>query len=182
MKKLAALIALALCVTIGGVYATWNYAQGSVASQSKYITATITDKVVDAASGTIAIDASEFKITIDDSNNDHVAEVTYSGSIKVTFTPTPGADADIVNNGIKLQYALSVTADWKFEGTAFFTVNTTTQQLNGGNATKEVVIQATELESLIYFGSFSLPTVEKYNSFQQLLKTGSIGITVSEVE
>ena len=32
MKKLSVLIALVLCVTIGGVYAAWNYSQGTTAS------------------------------------------------------------------------------------------------------------------------------------------------------
>ena len=37
MKKLSLLIALALLVSIGGVYATWNYAMGDAASVDAYL-------------------------------------------------------------------------------------------------------------------------------------------------
>ena len=90
MKKLSILIALALILTVGGVYATWNYAQGSVPSVPKALDGStkITDKVVDSKSkGNIYVDPSNLLIQIDDANNDHYAELTVTGSIKITFTP-----------------------------------------------------------------------------------------------
>lgn len=37
MKKITALILSALLLTIGGVYATWTYAQGDVTEASVYL-------------------------------------------------------------------------------------------------------------------------------------------------
>ena len=105
MKKLTVIIALMLVITIGGVYATWNYAQGDVAKVDKYLDSVtkITDKVVTTSKGTIAIDATGLSILIDDADNNHVAELSVTGSVTVTFTPNEGADADVKANGIKLQ-------------------------------------------------------------------------------
>ena len=75
IKKLRVFVALILCVTIGGVYATWNYAQGQVLDASKYLDGQthLTDKVVETAKGTITVDTSTLEISIDDENNDFEA-------------------------------------------------------------------------------------------------------------
>ena len=114
MRKLSILIALILCVTIGGVYATWNYAQGNVASTTKYASMIITDKVVDTAKGTITVDTSNLIVTIDDSNNDFKGEMALSGYVTVTFTPNTGADEDVSSHGIPLQYSLGTTTNYTF--------------------------------------------------------------------
>lgn len=180
MKKLSVLVALILCVTIGGVYATWNYAQGNVSSTTKYFDAgtTITDKVVDTAKGTITVDTSNLKITIDDSNNDFYGEMTMEGTVSVTFTPNTGADETVASNGIALQYALGTTSGYTYDGNDIFDVTTTTQTLGTG---KTFTITAAQLENLISLNTLHLPTVEEYQAFKDALHAGAISITVSEV-
>lgn len=180
MKKLSVLVALILCVTIGGVYATWNYAQGNVSSTTKYFDAgtVITDKVVDTAKGTINVDTSNLKITIDDANNDFNGEMEISGSVSVTFTPNTGADETVASNGIALQYSLGTTSNYTYDGNDIFTVKSDVQTLGTG---KVFTIQADALAALIELNVVHLPTVEEYQAFKDALHSGAISITVSEV-
>ena len=49
MKKLSVLIAMILCVTIGGVYATWTYAGQKVSDASYESVLRLTDAVEEGA-------------------------------------------------------------------------------------------------------------------------------------
>lgn len=180
MKRLSLLIALMLAVTIGGVYATWNYAQGTVAYREKFLTAHLTDKVVDTAKGVIDVNIDGLTITIDDADNNHHGELTFGGSITVTFTPNEGADENVDLYGIPLQFQLATTDGYNYDGDPIFTVITEVQALNNGEATKSVTITGDELATLIRLNDFELPTVEDYSNFKTALHSGSIKITVSE--
>lgn len=181
MKKLSLLIALALLVTVGGVYATWNYAQGTASYREKYLTAHLTDKVTDTAKGVIEVNIDGLSLTIDDANNDHHGELIIAGEIVITFTPNEGADQDVDRDGIALQYQLGTTADYNYNGNPIFTVNTAIQTLNEGAATKSITIPASELQGLITLTDVELPDVDAYSAFKTALHSGSIQITVSEV-
>lgn len=182
MKKISILIVLAMVLTIGGVYATWNYAQGNVDSVELSPVVTLTDKVVDTAKGTIAVDMSGLTISIDDTNNDYDAELVMDGAINVTFTANDLAPAEVKDDGIKLQYTLTVTTPWEFGGVQVFTVEADPIAMNGGAATFTATITADELMDAITLGNISLPTVDDYDAFAQVLNQGSITITVSEAQ
>ena len=183
MKKLSLLIALALILSIGGVYATWNYAQGDAVDVNAYLDGStkITDAVVNAtAKGTITVDTSNFSLTIDDETNDHVAELIKDGYIDITFTPSTGADADVAADGIALQYVLSCTGgSFEYNGNHIFTYSSDPVILNSGNATKSVRINAEDI-GIALNGTISLPTVADYEAFKLALHSGSLIFTVSE--
>ena len=181
MKRLSLLLALALLVTVGGVYATWNYAQGTAAYREKFLTAHLTDKVTDTAKGVIDVNIDGLTLTIDDADNNHHGELILAGEIVITFTPNEGADADVDRDGIAMQYQLGTTKDYNYNDNPIFTVNTDIQALNGGAATKSVTIPASELQGLITLNDMELPTVDAYSAFKAALHSGSIQITVSEV-
>ena len=180
MKKLSLLVALIVCVTVGGVYATWNYAQGAVTSQTKYFDAAtvITNKVISTAKGTISIDTSALSVVIDDTNNDYEGELAITGKVTVTFAPNQGADDEIAQNGIKMKYFLSQTDNYKYDGNAIFTVDSTEQKIGSEKLTFD--IDAATLTSLISLNQLSLPTADEYDAFKTALHSGSISITVSE--
>ena len=182
MKKISILIVLAMVLTIGGVYATWNYAQGNVDSVELSPVVTLTDKVVDTAKGTIAVDMSGLTIAIDDTNNDYDAELVMNGAINVTFTADNLAPAEVKANGIKLRYTLTVTTPWELGGVQVFTVEADPIAMNGGAATFTATITADELMDAITLGDISLPTVDDYDAFAQVLNQGNITITVSEAQ
>lgn len=180
MKKISILIVLAMLVTISGVYATWNYAMGNVESADLSPVVTLTEKVVDTPKGEIAVDMSGLSIAIDDSNNDYDAELVITGSVNVTFTASDAAPADVKANGIKLQYTVTVSDGWNYEGAAIFTVDADPIALNNGNATFSATISAADLMNAITLSDISLPTVDDYDAFALALQQGSITITVSE--
>ena len=182
MKKISSLIALAMILTIGGVYATWNYAQGDIESVDVNPTVTLTEKVVDTPMGTIAVDMSGVEIFIDDTNNDYDAELVIDGDIEITFTANELAPADVKANGIAMQYTVSVTTPWEFKGTQIFTVSGNALDVNDGDATFTATISAAELMNAITLGDISLPTVADYDAFESALANGEITITVGEAQ
>lgn len=179
MKKLSILVALILCVTIGGVYATWNYAQGGAEKVVKYFddSTVITSSVTDSAKGVIDVNTSELSIVIDDANNDFYGEMSITGKVTITFTPNDGADGSVASEGIALQYSLGTTTDYKFNGTDIFTVDSTVQNLEKN---KTFEIDAEKLKELIRLNSLYLPTADDYDAFKEALHRGGISITVSE--
>ena len=97
--------ALATVVTVGGVYATWNYAKTGISAQTKFFDAVkITDKVVDGSIGTFAVDVSNVSLIIDDTNNDHKGELIWAGKDYATMTTDPA------NVYVSISLTLSVGA------------------------------------------------------------------------
>lgn len=182
MKKISILIVLALILTIGGVYATWNYAQGDVQSVDMDAVISLTDKVVDTPKGEIAVDMSGLSISIDDANGDYDAELVIDGEILVTFTASDIAPADVKANGIKMQYTIAVTTPWEYEDVQVITVDADPIAINSGAATFTATITADELMDAITLADISLPTVADYDAFALVLQEGEITITVSEVQ
>ena len=185
MKKLSLLVAICLLVTVGGVYATWNYAQGQVVTRNDYLDGEtkITDKVVTTAKGIISIDTTGASIVIDDANNDFYGELTVEGKVKVTFTPNDGADETIRDNGIRIKYNLSQLDTWLYNGTPIFTLDTEEHELimpadpaADGSFSAEI-----DLSGMITLNPLYLPTVSDYDKFKNVLHNGSIQITVSEL-
>ena len=194
MRRLSTLIAILLIATIGGVYATWNYAQGEVTSKTVYFddVTKITDKKVNNAKGVIDIIKNDLAITIDDADNDHYAEWYLTGSLTIKFTPNQGADETVKLNGIDLQWKLSVSDNWKYSVDNIFTVNTETVDIDkgalGADGSFSWEVTAEQLADKIRFynvtqgseSALKLDTVSEYEAFKHALHSGSIGITVSE--
>ena len=181
MKKIRVLIALAMMVTIGGVYATWNYAEKQAMSVQSATGVTLTEKVADSEKGVISFN-NTLGLVIDDTNADYVAELSATGSATVTFEPSEFAPLDVRNNGIKMKCEVSVTEPWTYEGDQIFTVVSPSIILNNGEPTREVTITADELMNALTLGPISLDTEEKYDLFAEALKSGEITLTISEEE
>ena len=204
MKKFSLLVAIALLITVGGVYAQWTYAQGAIEGVS---TANLAPKLSGYASttekGTIKVDTTGItKLMVDDlppsegAAQDHIADFVVEGKVVVTFTPSAGADDTIKTNGIKMKYSFAiiyndgVTEDlWQFADSAdnntlkpIFVVDTQEVNANGGNATLSFEIDAAELMSKIQLGgTFKLDTVKDYEDFNAIIGKAQIQIRVSEV-
>jgi len=185
MKKLSVLIALALCLTIGGVYAAWNYSQGNVQTAYGNIAVgqnhqiSITEAITDNSKGTISVDATNLKFVIDDTGS-HVAGLTITGSVKVSFTPNPGADEEVATNGIPLKFVLNASDEWKYGGNKIFEVNSAEQIINSGNRVKtEIEILASTFESLITLNDVTLDEFEDYENFHAALHSPNGGITIA---
>lgn len=198
IRKIGTIVALAAIMTVGGVYATFNYAQQGVTQAAGEAETVIADAKNDLKKGTLTV-VSTLKIGVDDKGfvgtptgtSTWLTAKTVEGSFKVTFTPTPGADKDVDANGIALtrKIAISLKDDTKkneytdARGTkgAILTLDSEAAvDLNGGAKVKGEHDFATEISNAITVTEFSLPTLEDYNNYSALLKNLVITVTIAE--
>lgn len=121
MKKLSVLIALMLCVTITGVYATWSYAgTDDIADAFAEAKVTIADAELTGANGTYKIE-SNLVLTVDQANEDHEAELVFASNnnddifLKVTFTPADNAPQTIKDNAVPSELYFGTTTDMLYK-------------------------------------------------------------------
>ena len=87
MKKLSLLVALILCVTIGGVYATWLYPGETVAPLATSLSHEMAGVEFTGSSGSYAAAANSLVINIDQESADSFnAVLAFNGSVTITFT------------------------------------------------------------------------------------------------
>lgn len=174
-KNIGLLATLAMVVTVGGVYATWNYAVNKINSTIAGVSVGIAD-INPSEKGTISA-TSNLELIIDDTNGDYVAEITWAGQIDVTFTPGAGYDSD---DKIDLQYSVAINGDKVYDGSAILVSDGTkydfASDLNDANNTASI----TSLSGVTLGKAFSLPTADDYDAFKTELTGASITVTISE--
>ena len=121
MKKLSALIALMLCVTIGGVYAVWTYAGtndiADVFAESKI---TIADIEYSGAAGVYKIE-SNLVLTVDQANEKHEAKLVFASNndlpihLTVTFTPSEDAEKTIKESAVPTEVYWGTTTTMQYK-------------------------------------------------------------------
>lgn len=123
MKKLSLLVALALLITVGGVYATWTYAgTNDIADAFAEVKVTIADTELTGANGTYKVE-SNLVLTVDQANANHEAELVFDSNnsvdvfLKVTFTPAESAPQNVKNNGVpsELYFGTTTTMQYKMD-------------------------------------------------------------------
>lgn len=103
-KKLSALIAAALCVTVGGVYATWQYAEKNASTAEAELLLGITSIESVTEKGSIAISKDSVTASIDhDKGSDSEYAAEYHAKlhwgetqVKVVFTPNINFQGDSI--------------------------------------------------------------------------------------
>ncbi len=193
MKKLGFVIIMALVLTVGGVYATFNYAQNDVDPVNATLTKTIAGTDITKAKGTITIDVETFQLKIDDTTKTLKTGLTTQGSVKVTFTPAKGADASVADEGVDLKLEIAFANNtYRQNGIDYDVFKTTTAYDMGialGKGTKNNVTgefeYTVDLGNYLAVNEISLPTVADYNAFETWFtnsENAKITITVSEVK
>lgn len=189
MKKLSILVAIIVIVTIGGVYATWNYAGTSTEiGQQVNQTITLENAVQDGAAGSYTLSHNIASISIAPNNQEDklatlVATYTDGSSapkLRLTFTPAANAGDDIEANALASYVYFGTERDFTWKGGSMFTfANGKTSPMsigavNSGAATVWTKDGSTftceltfaSLEELIEFSSnIYLPTIDDYNEF-----------------
>ena len=85
MKRLGLLAALAMCVTVGGVYATWDYADTTSFTDRETVSIGLT-AAGNVTGESLEITANSLKFLIDDTDGDHKGDkVEATGSITVVY-------------------------------------------------------------------------------------------------
>ena len=183
MKRLGIIVFMALVLTVGGVYATFNYARNDATPALQTLTPHLEDAVLTTPKGTIAITQNDFAITVDDIDGNLTTKYTATGETKVNFTPAAqGADAIVAANGIKLKLVIEFVGSNNYNGTAIFKTKAAYTAdgvvLNGGN---KVIGETTfNLADYIDVNVISLPTYAEYQAYREIFEKITIKITVSE--
>ena len=122
MKKFTALISLALCLIIGGVYAAWVYPGNTVNQATAQFTPSLTVENNSGAPGTITA-VSDLAISIENAG-EYKANPVYTGNIAITYAPNLGASAEYAQ-GIPMQIVIDIS---KVPGSYSSTKGGTTDQ------------------------------------------------------
>ena len=191
MKKLSLLVALALLITVGGVYATWTYTQTTdVADESVGMAMNLTGVAYAGSYGAYEINRDNLKLTIDPkTGTSHTTSLKIEGELKVTFTPATFAPAAIKENGVPSTFSFSLSNDnWKYddgEGEDFIVTLKHTDDHDiewtpNGDGTFSFTLNATQLAEHIELSEFELDTKSDYDSFTEALRGGQIVFSVSD--
>lgn len=195
MKKLGLIILMALVLTVGGVYATFDYAHADV----KSTTATLNKGIAGTgdtqiAKGTIAIDVEGFILKIDDTTSTLTTGLETQGHVKVTFTPAKGADGSVATGGVNLKLEISFTNNtYRLNGVDYEVFKTTTPDYNAttgvvlGTGTKngDKFEYTVDLGQYLTVSEIPLPTLADYNAFKTFFENPAnavVTVTVSEVK
>ena len=199
MKKLTTIIALALVLTIGGVYAAWNYFQGGASGATAQPRIGMATVSYNGEKGSITADTTALTLLVDDMstvagsgvNKQHTAGLTGVGQITINFTANPGADQDVMDNGIKMQATITITKvndQSDYNGKEALSVSAdaskTTFLLNNGVACKTTTIDyQTIIDALVLYEGeeLILDTKAKYDAFAKVLSDYQIHINIVEV-
>ena len=194
MKKVSLLIALALIITVGGVYAAWHYNRGEVSLEISR-SATMASIQSDTSKGTISIDqtansgnGNTLKFLVDDIEaTDWVAALVPSGSVWVKFTPAANADSTVQTNGIKMKATVTVSGtQTEYEGKKIFTAKDGNNSftINDTPTKDSVEITAEDIAACLNFNEGATVTLDTYDknfAYETAMKTYIIVITITEV-
>lgn len=177
MKKLTLLIALILCVTIGGVYATWLYPGQTVAPLSTSLSHEMAGVEFTGSSGSYAATANSLVINIDQESTDSFnAVLAFGGSVTITFTAHERISAEALTAA--LTPTITVTATdldaavyegkdiYAVDDTFSFTLDKDTDWTVSGNV-YTCTIDASRLQGAISLANtFTLNNYTKYQNFK----------------
>ena len=193
MKKLSTIIALALIVTIGGVYAAWHYDRGAVSLELTR-SATMASIQSDTPMGSISVDqtansgaGNTLKFLVDDvDTKDWVAALVPSGSVWVKFTPAANADSAIKLNGIKMKATVTVTGTQaEYEGKKIFAAKTGANSfvINNAATLNSVESTAAQIAECLVFNDGAEVVLDSYEdnyNYEVAMKTYVITITITQ--
>lgn len=197
MKKLGLIILMALVLTVGGVYATFDYARATVDSvTTQALDKSIAGATEDTKKGTIALDVSQVMLRIDDTGSHKTGLEIGNSVITVTFTPAANAEPLVVDEGINMKLEISFANNtFDLNGDHHDVFKTTTAYGTGvtlaadSKAKKGDKFEYTvDLSKYLTVSEIPLPTLEDYNAFARWFSSSEVPgnavvtVTVSEVK
>ncbi len=194
MKKLSTIIALALIVTIGSVYAAWNYAQGTTASNEVTREINMAQVNTDSNKGSIAVTPDDVLFLVDDAGG-YLAKLTGEGEFLIKFNPAVGADPEVIASGIKMKAIVTIQGAKKYDYNGEDITPVAAKNgsyeitLNGGKACLETKLLVSDILAGIDFclnesGEVTpvyLRNKTENDRFHTAIKDYTIYITISEI-
>jgi hypothetical protein len=204
MKKLSILLVLALLVTVGGVYATWNYAGTKFESVSKDLTLSITNRETNMFSGRIEFhDTLVLKIDDESVNmapgtpkytpgwDDYVTD-TLGGEFTIDFIASDGLSYDA-----KIQYVFTIENNSYTDPEAGNVKIFNFTPIGGADSnvflkgeftclkselSKSITWKVSDIQNYLKVnGDFQLDDTDQYDAYELALKGVKITCTVSEI-
>ena len=186
MKKISLIMLLALCITIGGVYATWVYSQSDdVADITGATAVTMTEATFTGTYGTYNVDTNGLTMVVDPKEGTtHTTALKIDGDLVIKFTPNTYAPADVKTGGVPSTFAFSLSnANWQYEGQNIMTVDTEKHNIvwtPDGAGAFTYTIPAADLANYISLTEFTLDTKAEYDAYDLVLTNGQIVVSVSD--
>ena len=191
MKKLSLIIALALLVTIGSVYANWIYNEhNDVADISGSRAITMTSATFEGGLGTYTVTTAGLTLKVDPKpGTSHTTSLVAEGSITVVFTPSQYASDDIKNNAVPTKFSFSSSkpvAEWTYNGEQIFSEIKVDQHEIDWTGTKQAdgtfkyEIPAAVVMQHVTLNELNLDTKADYDAYATALQGGLLVITVSD--
>ena len=203
MKKLSLLMALAMLITVGGVYATWTYHEG-VITQRPYMDISLSMAPVTSqnAKGTLDVNTNTLTITIDDKGG-YLPQMLIGGYVEVIFIPNSGVSNEVQNGDLNLEFRLyatragqeiNVEQDVLYNGVNVFTtyqqtpvtINTTNREQRDVNGVNAWVykIEASEIARYMQINEeIHLPTYTEFDLYRTAVISGqSYTIEIGEIQ
>ena len=167
-RKIGLFAALAMGVTFSGVYATWTYAENDITATGAQTAELVMGEVVVEAKGALSIEGENtLKFVIDDTDNDHIAEIVPEGSVKVKYTPSTAAHAP---QTVTMTCTITVGGDWFTVGSATIT----------NENVAEWTINASDLGVAFKSGTDTTwETKTEFDKFEENLANNTISLVIS---
>lgn len=193
MKKLSLLMALILCVTIGGVYAAWVYANPDTEVAKDVPVGVGLNVETSGHVGTYALEFTGTPFAVEPtSTTDYTAQLKKMASVYLVFTPVQNADQDILDNGIDTYLYIKNKAALEslvYNGQKIFTIT----QFDSHATAKKIEMSASDKQpngsfkieitdiilSAIDLIDISLPTRQAYNEFEAAMEPGGQAVNIS---
>ena len=188
VRRMSLLVALALVLTVGGVYAAWIYSNTNATGVDvgfAHSMAAVSDEKT--PNGTIAIVTNSAALKVDQkAAGDYTAVLAFEGSIVVSFTPADGATDDVVANAIPVAVTAEIlhAAANQYEGKDIYSAGETVQLewVKQDSGAFHATLDAEDFAKLIKLGDFELPTIDDYNAFKALEREIGIRLLINPVE
>lgn len=190
MKKLSALVALVLCVTIGGVYAAWMYTGNELLAIEERMNHSLEVPEFKTRVGVLEVKENTVKIRIDQkAEKDYTAELKVTGQIVVRFTVNPGAPDQVVLAGVPCEAVLDMRNVDKnlYKDSPIYKYNNNPVEIQwnpveGTPGVFEAAITYDQIDRMLDLGAeFTLPTYEDYTEFNELLNNIVLNLKVQPV-
>lgn len=185
IKRFSLLVVLALCVTIGGVYATWVYSQSDDVADITGATAiTMTEATFTGTYGTYSVDTSQLSMVVDPKEGTtHTTALKITGDLVITFTPNTYAPTEVKQGGVPSTFAFSLSnQEWKYGSEYIMTVDTNTHDITwtktGDVFTYTITSEA--LANYLTLTAITLDTKTEYDAYDAVLTNGQVVISISD--
>lgn len=196
MKKLSVLIALVLCVTIGGVYAAWTYTnpKADITDMQTGVLINISAATQEGAAGTYAIETNITGMSIDQTGTNpegidfHKAVLNYATSdnddpyIKFTLKLKENTGNDIFDT-LNSTYSVAVTGASDYDEEPIFVdhnANTDEIQWQYDSANDIYYYEITDMATEITLNDIVLPSKKDHTAFHTALGNAILDIRISD--